>query len=271
MPERNFHEMVGVRWTEGKSVCVGLDSDPDKIPQPMGHFNFAIVDATSDLVCAYKLNTAFYESLGSFGVMALKATVSYIQAVAPDVPVIGDMKRGDIGNSNVGYAKSAFEYFGFDAITINPYPGMKALQTFLDYKDKGIFVLCRTSNEGSDEFQDLNVVVGDRLIPLYQYIAHRVASDWNKNGNCCLVVGATHPDELIKVRAIIGYKMPILVPGVGRQGGDLRKIIEAGEKNMIITASRSIIFASAGSDFAQAARKEVVKLQKEIDRYMGEL
>ncbi|MBI2626538.1 MAG: orotidine-5'-phosphate decarboxylase [Candidatus Nealsonbacteria bacterium] len=267
--------MIQAKFNERKSVCVGLDADSDKIPEAikkgedlgMARFNFAIVNATSDLVCAYKPNIAFYESLGAFGIVSLKATVGYIKTVAPDVLIIGDMKRADIGNTNLGYIKAAFEYFGFDAITVHPYLGREALQPFLDQKDKGIFVLCRTSNKGAKEFQDLKVVVGDRYIPLYQYVAHRVAADWNQNNNCGLVVGATYPEELAQVRAVVGDDMPILVPAIGAQGGDLEKTIKAGKKNMIINASRSIIFASSGSDFAEAARRETLKLHEAINGY----
>lgn len=276
MSGRIFKEMIQANWKDKKSVCVGLDSDSDKIPaiiragedKGITRFNCEIVDATRDLVCAYKPNVAFYESLGVFGTMALKATVGYIQAVAPNVPIIGDMKRGDTGKTNSKYAKSAFEYFGFDAITVNPYHGGKSLQSFLDFKNKGIFILCRTSDEGSDEFQDRDVVVGDRQVPFYQYVAHRVATAWNKNGNCGLVVGATYPEELALVRATVGGDMPILIPGIGEQGGDLEKTVKSGKRNMIINASRSVIFTSSGPDFAQAARKETVKLQKEINRYL---
>lgn len=273
MAERIFGEMVRLKWGKGKYVCVGLDSEPDKIPQVIRRgadkglleFNAAIVDATSDLVCAYKPNVAFYESLGVFGMIALMGTVAYIKSVAPDVPIIGDMKRGDTDNTNLAYAKAAFDYFGFDAITVHNYFGKEAMRPFLERKDKGIFVLCKTSNKGTDEFQDLNVVILDRQIPLYLYVAYRVANFWNNNGNCGLVVGAAYPDKLAQVRAIVGDEMPILVPGIGNQGGDLKKTIKAGKKSLIISASRSIIFKSAGSDFAQAAREETIKLQKAID------
>lgn len=277
MPERVFREMVQAKWDEGKSVCVGLDSDHVKIPamikleeedRGMARFNFEIVNATHDVVCAYKPNLAFYEALGTLGHIALKATVNYIRFMAPEVPIIGDMKRGDIGNTNLGYVKEAFEYFGFDAITINPYPGMEALQPFLDQKNKGIFVLCRTSDKGAGEFQDKNILVSDRQMPLYLYVAHRVAKFWNRNRNCGLIVGAAYPEELSDVRVIAGEDMPILIPGIGAQGGKLQEIIKAGEKNMIINSSRAIIFVSSGPDFAEAARKETIKLQKEIDRCM---
>lgn len=269
MPRRIFMEMIRRKLGEKKLVCVGLDSDSAESPKGVEHFNCEIVDATHDLVCAYKPNIAFYEGLGIFGMAVLKATVDYIRFVAKDVPVIGDMKRGDIGSTNLQYVKAAFEYLGFDAITVHHYPGKKAMQPFLDMKDKGIFVVCRTSDEGSDEFQTPNVVVGDRCLPTYQYVAHRVAANWNQNGNCGLVVGATHPEELAQVRAIVGDDMPILIPAVGAQGGNLEASVRAGRKNIIISASRSIIFASLGPDFAQAARLATMKLHKEVQLLCG--
>ncbi len=190
-----------------------------------------------------------------------------IHTVAPDVPVILDAKDMDIGNTNTGYVRMAFEYCQADAITINPYLGMEAAQPFLDQKDKGIIVLCRTSNKGSGEFQDL-LIKSD--MPLYQYVASRVAKYWNKNGNCALVVGATYPNELAQVRRIVG-DMPILIPGIGVQGGDVEATVKAGRdsrgQGMIINASRSIIFASNGPDFAEAARRETLKLHNLINQY----
>lgn len=272
MPERNFRELIDAKWAEEKLVCIGLDSDLDKIPEMlrksedfgMRRFNFEIVEATRDLVCAYKPNIAFYESAGVVGMIALSATVDFIREKAPGVPIIGDMKRGDTDNTSIAYAKAAFDYFGFDAITISGYLGKEASKPFLDRKNKGVFVLCRTSNQGADDPQDLDVVVSDRKVPLYLHIAYMVANFWNDNKNCGLVVGAAHPDKLAYVRAAVGDEMPILVPGVGAQDGDLQRTLEAGKKNMIINVSRSIIFASSGPDFAQAARRETLKLNKGV-------
>jgi len=275
MAQRVFREMIQAKWAERKSVCVGLDTDRAKMPEivrvgggrDLSRFNSEIIDATKDLVCAYKINVAFYEAMGTLGTIALHATVNFARFAAPDVPIIGDMKRGDIDNTNLGYVKAAFEYFGFDAVTVHNYLGREAMRPFLDMKGKGIFVLCRTSNKGGGEFQNLSVVLGDRQMPLYQYVAHRVATAWNENGNCGLVVGATCPEELAQVRAIVGDDMPILLPGIGAQGGDLEASLKAGRKNLIVNASRSIIFASSGPDFAQAARRETLKLHEAISRF----
>jgi orotidine-5'-phosphate decarboxylase len=230
-------------------------------------FNRAIVEATKDLACAYKPNVAFYEAHGKDGLVALRRTIAAVHYLAPEVPVILDAKRGDIGSTNVGYAEAAFEFLQADAITVHPYLGAEALQPFLARAEKGIIVLCRTSNPGAGEFQNLSVNGGE---PLYRFVARRVASEWNKSGNCALVVGATYPDELREVRGIVG-DMPILIPGIGAQGGDVEKTVSAGKdsrgQGMIINSSRGIIFASKGADFAEAARREVEKLRDLINQY----
>ena len=272
MAERNFRQLLEAQWGEGKFLCVGLDSDFEKIPEAARQgsvsdtivaFNRAIVDSTKDLVCAYKPNSAFYEIHGDEGWKALRATIQYIHDVAPETPVILDAKRADIGNTNNGYAASAFDHLHADAITVNPYPGRGALQPFLDRKNKGIIVWCRTSNEGAGEFQDL-VVDGK---PLYEVVARHVAEEWNANGNCALVVGATYVEELRAVRAV-APDMPILIPAIGAQKGDLEKTVAAGEdargRGVIISASRSVIFASGGADFAEAAREKVTALNGAI-------
>ncbi|OGG41015.1 orotidine 5'-phosphate decarboxylase [Candidatus Kaiserbacteria bacterium GWA2_50_9] len=240
-------------------------------------FNKANVEATQDIVCAYKPNFAFYIAHGDEGVAALNRTIVDIHIIAPDVPVILDCKDGDIGNTNAGYVKMAFDYCQADAITVSPYLGGEALQPFLDCKDKGIFVLCRTSNPGAGEFQDLRISTGPVMVdndppyrPLYQIVAQNVAANWNKNGNCALVVGATYPDELRQVRELVG-DMPILIPAVGAQGGDVEKAVKAGKNSqgqgMIFNSSRGIIFASNGPDFAEAARRETLKLHTLINQY----
>ena len=300
MGKRNFRELIENKWSEGKFLCVGLDSEISKIPNHVFvHlrnelmeersaqflFNVLIVNATHDLVCAYKINSAFYEAQGANGVDALYHTIRHAQRVAPSVPLILDAKRADIGDTNIGYAQMAFEYLKADAITVHPYLGAEALQPFLDRADKGIFVLCRTSNLGAAEFQDLRVEPSleeakkfglawdssDRnpepcwvvnKIPLYQYIAYHVAKNWNKNNNCALVVGATYPDELREVRKIVG-DMPILIPGAGAQGGDVEKTVKAGRdsrgKGMIINSSRGIIFSDD-------PRQETLKLHNLISQ-----
>jgi orotidine-5'-phosphate decarboxylase len=270
--QRNFRELLEAQWDEKKFLCIGLDTDIEKIPGHMrsigAHecitaFNRAIIDATKDVAGSYKPNSAFYEAHGDEGWSALCETVEYIREQAPGVPVILDAKRGDIGNTNKGYIDAAFERMSADAITVSPYMGGESLAPFLELKDKGIIVLCRTSNPGAGEFQDMKVD-GE---PLYKAVARRVAGEWNGNGNCAVVVGATYPGELSEVRAIVG-DMPILIPGIGVQGGDLEKTVHAGKdgrgRGMMIAASRAIIYASSGPDFAEAARAKAQELDGAI-------
>lgn len=265
-------------WQQDTLVCVGLDSDYARLPESVRQgktveealfaFNREIVDATHDLVCAYKPNAAFYEAQGDGGLRALVRTVQYIRETYSHIPVILDAKRADIGSTNAGYVAAAFDIIGVDAITVHPYLGREALAPFLERKEKGIIVLVKTSNPGADEFQDLPV--GEFGLPLYQVVARHVAKSWNDNGNCAVVVGATYPKELRRVRAMIG-DMPILVPGVGAQGGEVAATVQAGKDSrgwgMIISASRSILFASPDRDFAQAARQATEQLRDDINRY----
>lgn len=253
-------------------LCVGLDSDIAKIPHrfhslkyPQFEFNKWIIDQTHEYVCAYKPNIAFYEARGDQGIKELKMTAEYLQENHPDIFTICDAKRADIGNTNEGYVKSIFDWYGFDAVTLNPYLGREAIQPFLDRKDKVSIILCKTSNPGGGEIQDVQVRhpepdnesmakskgeessnSGSASVPLWQLIAYKVAREWNENDNCMLVVGATYPEQLAQVRQIIGT-MDILVPGVGSQGGDLQQTLDAGltpgKKGLIISISRSIIFA----------------------------
>lgn len=257
-------------------VCVGLDPNMDKIPQslrasatPYFDFNKAIIDATADLVCSFKPNSAFYEARGVEGIAELKTTCDYIKEQYPHLPIILDFKRGDIGSTNDSYAKFAFEYLPTDAVTIQPYEGKVAMQPFLDYKDKGIIVLCRMSNDGSGEFQDM---MADNS-KLYISVAKHVKEQWNANGNCLLVVGATYPDELAEIRKITGDEMVFLVPGVGAQGGDVEATLKAGlnqaNKGLIINSSRAIIYASAEDDFAEVARSKTLELRDQINQYRG--
>ena len=273
-----FLEKLEYGWQRGSMVCVGLDSDYEQLPsvvkadQPveeaMVRFNRDIVDAAHDLVCAYKPNAAFYEAQGADGFRALVRTVQYIHERYPGIPVILDAKRSDIGSTNLGYARSAFDVIGADAVTVHPYLGKEALAPLLARRDKGIIVLAKTSNPGSGEFQDLPV--GPAQEPLYQVVARHVARDWNSNGNCALVVGATYPDELRQVRALVG-DLPILIPGIGAQGGEVAATVTAGKDSrglgMIINSARGIIFASQGSDFAAAARQAAERLRAEINRH----
>jgi orotidine-5'-phosphate decarboxylase len=275
-----FLEKLTARWQQGHFVCVGLDVDYEQLPaivkeprtieEAIFIFNRAIIDATANLVCAYKPNSAFYERYGEAGIRALSRTASYSQENFPHIPVILDAKRADIGSTNRGYVLSAFDQLGVDAITVHPYLGKEALAPFLERKDKGIIVLAKTSNPGSGEFQDL--LVGDVQEPLYQVVARNVAQHWNSNGNCGLVVGATYPAELRRVREIVG-DMPLLIPGIGAQGGDVAATVAAGRDSrgwgMIINSSRGIIYASRGDDFAQAAYLVTVRLRDEINACRG--
>ncbi len=286
--QRNFSDLIRARWEQGLFACVGLDSEYARIPAAVRegtavgdaifNFNRAIVDATCDLACAYKPNDAFYAAYGMPGLLALIRTVAYIQERAPEVPVIWDAKRADIGNTNRGYAEAAFGIDGgagaitvnADAITVHPYLGIGALQPFLDRTDKGIFVLCRTSNPEAGEFQDLAVTVGNETMPLYQWVARQVATQWNGNGNLGLVVGATYPGELAEVRRIVG-DLPLLIPGIGAQGGDLEATVKAGmdsnRQGMIINSSRGIIFASSGLDYAKDARRATSDITEQINQF----
>lgn len=283
MAERNFLNLLKERWNKGHFLCVGLDSDLLKIPesvrrssaeQTIFSFNQRIIEATADLVCAFKPQIAFYEAHGPAGISALIRTTRFIREYAPDIPIILDAKRADVENTNKSYVRAAFDIYGVDAITVHPYLGRKALEPFLSQKDKGIIVLVRTSNPGAGEIQDLQV----NGKPLYQIIAHQVASEWNRNGNCAVVAGATYPDELRKIREIVG-DMPILIPGIGAQGGDVEKDIKETVKaginsqgqGMIINSSRGIIFASSGPDFADAARRAVEDLDAQIKRQIKQL
>jgi orotidine-5'-phosphate decarboxylase len=257
-------------------VCVGLDSEITKIPSVVKGknrqflFNKAIIDATHDLVCAYKPNSAFYEANGTEGIGQLKKTCDYIREKYPEIVIILDAKRADIGSTNEGYARFAFDWLGADAITIHPYLGREALKPFLDRKEKGSIILCRTSNPGAGEFQDPVVDSGSQRNKLYQFVAEKVAKEWNENDNCGLVVGATYPLELSIVRRIVG-SMPLLIPGVGAQGGDIEATTKAGVDgkgaNAMINSSRGIIFASNGKDFAVRSREETLLLRDSINKF----
>jgi orotidine-5'-phosphate decarboxylase len=271
-------KLAAIQAKNNSLLCVGLDPNLDVLPKhllqneaPFFEFAKAIIDATADLVCAYKPNSAFYEALGAGGVAELKQICDYINQNYPNVPIILDYKRGDIGNTNNYYTSFAFDYLNVDAITIQPYLGREAVQPYLAKKDKGIIVLCRTSNEGAGEFQDLTVN-GKKL---YLQVAENVAKDWNGNGNCLLVVGATYPDEMAEIRSLVGDEMTFLVPGVGAQGGDMEATLKAGCNSagagLIISSARAILYASNGEDFAEAARAVAIKTHDEINMYRNKL
>jgi orotidine-5'-phosphate decarboxylase len=268
----NFIEAVKNAWMKNNSlVCVGLDPDINKIPQhirkmndPIFEFNRAIIDATGDLVCAYKPQIAYYAAVRAEE--QLEKTIDHIHKKYPDIPVILDAKRGDIGSTADMYAKEAFERHQADAVTVNPYMGGDTLDPFLKHKDKGVIILCRTSNPGARDLQDL-MCGGEKV---YRIIASKASRDWNYNGNVALVVGATYPDELKEVRDITG-EIPLLVPGIGAQGGDVEKAVTNGRDGngagMIINSSRGIIYAGSGTDFAEAARAATIELRDEINKF----
>ncbi|MCR4327957.1 MAG: orotidine-5'-phosphate decarboxylase [Patescibacteria group bacterium] len=329
---RNFRAMLEKKWDEGKHICVGLDPDMEKIPQHIKDaavkkttpgqssigrtiigFCRAIVHATKDLVCAFKPNIAFFEAFGPEGFWIFADVVKMVRDEAPDVVLIGDMKRADIGNTNKGYATGAFEWLGVDAITVNPYFGGGSLAPFLDFEkrevginrgDCGVIVLCRTSNPEAAEFQDrLTLVLAEDVetergillrsgvtneiskawstvtldgklycaMPHYQWVALRFASRWSYNGNCALVVGATAPQELADVRALVG-DLPLLIPGIGfQQKGvpiedQIERAVNAGRdsrgRGFILNDSRGTLYASSGDDFTDAARARVNKLNE---------
>ena len=269
----NFSERLERAVKKNKSLlCVGLDPDTQRMPENMGvlEFNKKIIDATSDLVCAYKPNLAFYEALGDEGLDALKQTVKYV----PDtIPVLADAKRGDIGNTARAYATAIFSVLNFDASTVNPYLGFDSVEPFIEYHDKGIFILCRTSNPGSADFQSLRCRFKKGYRPLFEVVAAR-ASQWNTNGNVGLVVGATYPEELKLIRQS-HPDMTILIPGVGAQGGDLSLAVRYGVNSLgrgiIINSSRQVIYASRNEDFPEAARRAASALRDEINQHLSSI
>ena len=251
-------------------VCVGLDSELGKLPEkfkamefPQFEFNKWIIDQTAEFAAAFKPNIAFYEARGDQGIKELKMTMDYLREKYPDVFTVCDAKRGDIGNTNNGYVAAIFDWLGFDAVTLHPYFGSEALKPFLDRADKACIILCRSSNPGAGELQDLKT--GGK--PVWQIVAEKTAKEWNKNNNCMLMVGATYPKEMKTARSVIG-DMTLLVPGIGAQGGDIEATVKAGlnsEKlGMIINSSRGIIFA-------QNPGEEAEKLKDAINKYRREL
>jgi len=268
-------ELLAAHFAAGRHLAVGLDTDPGWIPQSVApggspaervvEFNRAIVTATAGLAAAYKPNAAFYEALGADGHRALAGTIAAIRELAPGAAVIFDAKRADIGSTNAGYVAAAFDQLGADAITVHPYLGREALAPFLERTEKLVFVLARTSNPGAGELQDIEDGEG---VPLYRRVARAVARDWNAAGNCGLVVGATYPAEMAAIRAEVPASMPILIPGAGTQGGDVAATVaanrETGSDAYLVAASRSVIYASAGEDFAAAAQAAAQALGAEI-------
>lgn len=254
-------------------LCVGLDPDPARFPahlagRPQATLEFCrgIVDATADLVCAFKPQIAYFAAQRAED--QLEALIAHIHARHPGIPVILDAKRGDIGSTAEQYAREAFERYRADALTVNPYMGFDSMEPYLAWEDRGVVILCRTSNPGGSDLQFLEV--GGE--PLYQRVARLVAQKWNRTGQCALVVGATFPNEIAQVRAIVG-EMPLLVPGIGAQGGDIEATVRAGRteagEGLIINSSRAILYAGNGEDFAQAARIAAQQTREAINRYRG--
>ncbi|HPT87423.1 MAG TPA: orotidine-5'-phosphate decarboxylase [Bacillota bacterium] len=268
-----FNELLRKQWEKQRFLCVGLDTDYAKLPKGIRQtsiadaifeFNRLIIEATADFCGAYKPNIAFYEGYGLEGLDALIRTNRYLREHYPDIPIILDAKRADIGSTNQGYVKMVEDVFLAHGITVHPYLGREALLPFLERPHLGVIVLCHTSNPGASEFQDLAVAGGE---PLYRKVAEAVYREWNTQGNCGLVLGATYPEQLSEVRKA-APDLPFLIPGVGAQGGDLEQTVKNGldEKGagIIINASRSIIYASSGDDFAEAARNEAKKMDRAI-------
>jgi orotidine-5'-phosphate decarboxylase len=271
-----FMQALRTRWQQADTlVCVGLDPEPAKFPARFADdadavFNFCrdIVDATAESACAFKPQIAHFAALGAED--ALRRLVAHIHEAHPGIPVILDSKRGDIGSTAAHYAREAFVRYAADAVTANPYLGRDSVQPFLDHADRGVVVLCRTSNPGAGDLQDLLVQAGNGAgRPLYQHVAEKVAREWNGHGNCALVVGATWPAQLREVRAIVG-ELPFLVPGVGAQGGDVEAVVSnaktADGTGLMVSSSRAILYASNGDGYAEAAAAEARKLRDAINR-----
>ncbi len=258
-----FNQQLQSAWaSQGSMLCVGFDPDPKRLPpslqgNPEGIYEFCreIADATADLVCAFKPQFAYFASQRAEA--QLEKLIQHLKDKYPHIPVILDSKRGDIGSTADHYALEAFDRYGADAVTVNPYMGFDTIEPYLKHTGKGVIVLCRTSNPGGSDLQFLNVAPNGE--PLYLHVAKLAAQKWNQSGQISLVVGATFPEEISKVRAIVG-EMPLLIPGIGAQGGDIDATVRAGKisdkpgTGMIINSSRAILYASSGSDFAEAAR-----------------
>ncbi len=266
-----FTQSLAAAWAKNNSLlCVGLDPDPARFPahlqgQPDAIFAFCkgIVDATADLVCCFKPQIAYFAAHRAED--QLEALIAHIHEQHPGVPVILDAKRGDIGSTAEQYAIEAFERFKADAITASPYMGRDSAEPYLAYPGKGVILLCRTSNPGGSDLQFLDVG-GEKL---YERVARLVAQEWNTSGQCALVVGATFPAEIARVRAIVG-DMPLLVPGIGAQGGDIAATVGAGRSSsgtgLMINSSRAILYAGTDENYAQAARQIALETRDAINR-----
>lgn len=263
-PPAGFHAQLMRHWAAGRLACVGLDPDPSRIPEHLTGdpsrrvetFCREIVDATGDIAASFKLNSAFFEPLGAEGATLVEGLIRHIKSTVPEAVVILDAKRGDIGNTNRYYAEAVFDRAGADVVTVHPYMGRASLRPFLDRGDKGVIVMGANSADGAGEFQDLPLA-GSGL-PLYEHICRAVATGWNELGNCAVTAGATEPAKLARIRAAVG-EMPILLLGLGAQGGDLPACLRAGRAResfgLIPSSSRAILYASSDRDYAEAARR----------------
>ena len=273
----HFMTALEAAWQQRNSLlCVGLDPDPAKFPDHLQgrpdailEFCKAIVDATADLVCCFKPQIAYFAAHRAED--QLEALIQHIHVAHPDTPVILDAKRGDIGSTAEQYAIEAFERFKADAITVNPYMGRDSVDPYLAYPDKGVILLCRTSNPGGSDLQFLEVETPHGRMKLYEHVARTVAEDWNASGNCGLVVGATFPAEIARVRELTG-DMPLLVPGIGAQGGDIAATLAAGRTakgaGLMINSSRAVLYAGVkdGEEgFAAAARRVALDTRDAIN------
>jgi orotidine-5'-phosphate decarboxylase len=267
-----FYQKLKAIWGKTNSlVCIGLDPEPSRFPDHLKNvsdsifqFNKAIIDTTNDSVCAYKPQIAHFSAQGAE--KQLEQTIDYLNKNYPNTLIILDAKRGDIGSTAKKYAVEAFERYGVDAVTVNPYLGYDSVGPFLSYEDRGTIILCRTSNPGAADIQDL-IVDGE---PLYKRVARLASEHWNINDNCLLVVGATWPSQMLEIREIVG-DMPFLVPGVGAQGGNVETIVNSGQTSdgtgLIISSSRGVLYASSGRNFAEAARNVTLELRDEINTH----
>ena len=275
-----FIASLSTAWARNDSLlCVGLDPDPAKFPahlqgRPDAIFEFCkgIVDATADLVCSFKPQIAYFAAHRAED--QLEALIAHIHERHPGIPVILDAKRGDIGSTAEQYAVEAFERFRADAITASPYMGRDSAEPYLAYPDKGVILLCRTSNPGGSDLQFLDVGTPEKPEKLYERVARLVADEWNRTGQCALVVGATFPAEIARVRAIVG-ELPLLVPGIGAQGGDIEATVRAGRTGngdrpgtgLMINSSRAILYAGKDENYAAAARRVAQETRDAINRY----
>ncbi len=262
-----FNKLAKVMLKKQSNVCIGLDPISSRMPiADLLKFNCEIIDSTHDLVSAYKPQLAYFESFGPNGLEIMKKIIEYIKNKSDEIIIIGDGKRGDISTTSEAYAKSLFELYEFDIVTVNPYMGYDSIEPFLSYEQKGAYILCKTSNSGSEDFQELTLKNGNKL---YEYIAKK-ASTWGSSENLGFVIGATYPDQLLNMRKNLP-NFNFLIPGIGEQGGDVSEVVSAannhGKKNnFLVNSSRSILYASENKDnFFYYAREKCIELRSKIN------